>query len=132
MGILRPAVEARVRKAVERALPDRCTIRRVAQPVTGGAWTDTPSDFAIDIPCRVDKDQRYEREALLAGRLTTETSFVLLLSAVASRWPGGVVDVHATDVLVVTGDGAGTYEVLGEGGPVTDEYVREVRVKKVS
>lgn len=139
MGILGAAAEAPIRAQFEILMPDRCTVRRVTQPLTGGAWTDTETDYAVGVPCRVDKDQRYDREQSEAGRLTAESSYIVVLSTVAARWPGsvgesiapGTVDIRPNDTLVVTGDGAGTYQPIGSGGPVTDEYVRSVRCNKV-
>lgn len=132
MGILGPAAEAPIRAALEVALPDRAAITRVTPTGDGhGGWTDQSTTFATGIPCRVDKDARYDREMVLAGRSSGESSFVLLLSTVAARWPGGVVDVRASDQIVITGDGAGTYEPASAGGPVSDEFVREIRVSKM-
>lgn len=131
MGILSDAAMAPIKRALEIALPDRCTIKRVTSADNGhGGWTESETDFVIDLPCRVDKDQRVERELIVAGRPGAESSFVISLSMVATRWPGGTVDVQATDKLTVTGEGAGTYEPIGDGGPVSDEFLREVRVTK--
>jgi hypothetical protein len=131
MGIQSAAAAAANRRKLEKALPDRCTVKRVSPIDDGhGGWTDGETDFATGIPCRVDKDATMDRELIVAGRQTAESSFVVSLSTVASRWPNDVVDVKASDRLVVTGDGAGTYEPIGDGGPVTDEYLRTVRCTK--
>lgn len=131
MGILGAEAEAPNRAELELLLPDRCTVKRVGQPLTAGAWADTESDYATGVPCRVDKDGATDRELVVAGRLGAEESYVIMLSTVASRWPGGVVSVQPNDRLVVTGDGAGSYQPIGSGGPVSDELVRSIRCKKV-
>lgn len=133
MGILDAASEASVRAAFEVVLPDRCTVKRGTSSVDStGDWSPSDTDIATAVPCRVDKDQNTDREALIAGRVIAEGYYTITLSAVAARWPGGTVDVRANDTLVVTGSGAGTYEPQGGGGPTTDEWVREIKATKVS
>jgi hypothetical protein len=132
MGILDAASEAAVRAAFEITLPDRCTVKRATSTTDStGAWAPADTDVAAGVPCRVDKDQNADREALIAGRVIAEGYYTVTLSAVASRWPGGVVDVRANDQLVVTGSGAGTYQPTGSSGPTTDEWLRPIRCSKV-
>lgn len=132
MGILGADAEAPIRADLELLLPDRCTVRRGAAVSDGaGGWTGGDADAATNVPCRADRDQSVEREALIAGRSISQGGYVVMLSTVASRWPGGVIDIRASDSLIVTGDAAGTYQPLGSGGPTTDEFVREVRCIKV-
>jgi hypothetical protein len=133
MGILDAATEASVRATFEQeVMPDRCTVNRYATAGDGaGGWTGDPAVFAAGIPCRVDKDQTMDREAIIAGRQITASAYIITLSMVAARWPGGVVDVRTGDQLIVTGSGAGTFEVISSGGPSTDEFTRIVRATKV-
>jgi hypothetical protein len=131
VGILSARAQQRIARAIEKALPDRCTVRRVGQVDDGhGGWTEGEADVATAVPCRVDKDAQTDREAVVAGRPTAESYYTVSLSMVATRWPGGTVSVEAGDRLVVTGEAAGTYEPTGDGGPVTDEYLRAVRCTK--
>lgn len=134
MGILGADQEAPIRAALEVALPDRCTIKRVTQTqnTTTGGWSESESTFASDIPCRVDRRELSPRERAIGEREAAVAAYTVSLSTVASRWPAGTVDVQATDRLVITGDGAGTYEVAGTGGPVSDEFLREVPCNRVS
>lgn len=72
------------------------------------------------------------RERALGARFSAVAAYTVMLSTVAARWPGGVVDVRPSDRLVVTGDGQGIFEVTDPGGPATDQYVLEVTVNKIS
>jgi hypothetical protein len=132
-GLLPAAKEAAVRAKFERLLPDRATIVRTTLAPDGqGGSTETPTTVATDVPCRVDKDQRMDRELALADRLTAEASYIAMLSTFASRWPpSGIVDIRASDRLVVTGGAGGEYEIQGSGGPVTDDWVRQLRVLRI-
>lgn len=133
MGILSEAEAAPIREALEIALPDRCTIKRVGPTADGsGGWTEGETDFATGIPCRVDQRELSPRERPIGDRVTAVAAYTISLSTVASRWPDDTVDVRATDRLVVTGDAAGTYEPADAGGPVTDEFLRAVPVNRVS
>jgi hypothetical protein len=78
---------------------------------------------ASDIPCRVEIRQSMPVERAVGGRLSAVTEINVLLSTVSTRWPNGIVSVEGTDQLVVTGEGAGTYEPVGPGGPATDDWV---------
>lgn len=133
MGILSAAAAQSVARAIEVALPDRCTITRVTQAVgSDGGWTDTPATYASGIPCRVDKSGLTSRERDVAARLGSVNTYDLMLSMVSSRWPGGVPSTHASDTFTVTGDGAGVYEAAEPGGPVTDEMVRTIVCTRIS
>lgn len=134
MGILGAEAEAPIRAALEIALPDRCAITRVTrtQDATTGGWSESEATYASGIPCRVDKRDLSARERGVGDRFSAVAAYTVALSTVASRWPGGVIDVRASDRLVVTGDGAGTYEPADPGGPTTDEFLREVPVNKIS
>lgn len=121
-----------LRADLEEALPDRCTVKRQtrATDTTTGAWTEGTTDVAVDVPCRVDLGGRSPTERVQAGTLAAQADYAVMLSAHADRWPGGVVDVKATDVLVVTGSAAGTYLPVAAGGPTTEELTRVVPANK--
>jgi hypothetical protein len=132
VGILSAAAAQAAMRSVERALPDRCEVRRPTRTrATAGGWTEALSAVATGIPCRVDAGGLTPRERAEGGRLASDAAFSVSLSALPSRWPGGVIDVRATDTLVVTGDGAGTYQPTAPGGPVTDELLRTVPCNRV-
>lgn len=128
MGILGTAAANTVKFAIGRALPDRCAVTRSTRtqdPLTG-AWTADDAVVVSGVPCRVDKSGLSPRERAIADRLGSVQTFTLMLSAYPGFWPGGAVDVRSSDHLTVTGDGTGTYEPAEDGGPVTDEMVREI------
>lgn len=135
MGILSTSAANSAKRAIEIALPDRCAIIRVTRtqdPTTGG-YTESEATYASGIPCRVDLyGQRTPSERPVAGRESAVTTIIVMLSAHPSRWPGGVVDVRATDHLVITGEGAGTYEPIDAGGPVTDDLARSVPCNRIT
>jgi hypothetical protein len=134
MGILSAAKANAYRAKIERkALPDVCSVVRKArtQDATTGAWSESESTYASGIPCRVDKSGLSPREYALSDRFSAVSLYTISLSTVASRWPGGSVSVQASDRLIVTGEGAGTYEPVDSGGPVTDELLRELRANRV-
>jgi hypothetical protein len=132
MGMLGTAAEVPIRAAFEKVLPDRCSIIHVTavKDATGG-WTSAETTYASGIPCRVDDSQTMSREQITAGRQVAEAPYFISLSTVASRWPGGVISVTSKDKLVVTGDGAGTYEATAAGGPSTDQYLRAVPCTRI-
>jgi hypothetical protein len=115
-------------------MPDSCTVLRPSTTVvaTSGDWTQGTATIATGVPCRVDAGGRSAIEALLAGRPQSQTYVTVMLSCNSARWPTGAVDVEPTDLLVVTGGGAGTYQPLSSGGPVSDEMVREVVCTKIA
>lgn len=134
MGILPAAAANAAKRAIEKALPDRCTVIRVTRtvdPSTGG-WTDDDATYASGIPCRVDKSGLTPREQAIAARRASAQSVRLAISVHPSRWPGGVPNTSASDRFVVTGDGEGTYEAAEDGGPTTDELLREIVAWRVS
>jgi hypothetical protein len=128
-----PVVHPRSRSSVDgRFLTDRCAVKRPNRVSDGeGGFILGETEVATGVPCRVAKDLTIERELIIAGRPSSQSSFVVTLSTVAAHWSGGTVDVQASDRLVVTGEGEGTYEPIGDGGPVTAEYLRAVRCTKV-
>jgi hypothetical protein len=132
VGILDAASEAAVRAAFEITLPDRCAVRRTTSITDStGAWAPADTDVATGVPCRVDKDQAADHEDLRAGRVIALGNYTVTVSAVASRWPGGAIDIQANDQVVVTGSGAGTYQPKGSGGPTTDEWERPIATLKI-
>ena len=133
MGILNAAAANAAKRALEKALPDRCAITRVGPTADGsGGWTEGETAFATGIPCRVDLRELSPRERAVGGRPTAIAAYTISLSTVASRWPAGTVDVRATDRLVVTGEASGVYEPADPGGPVSDELLRAVPANRVS
>lgn len=128
MGILSTPAANAARRAIEKALPDRCLVTRVTRtvdPSTGG-WVETDATYASGIPCRVDKSGLTPREQAIAERRTSAQAVRVTLSVHPSRWPGGTPNTSASDRLVVTGEGIGTYEAAEDGGPATDELSREI------
>jgi hypothetical protein len=134
MGILSPAAANAAKRAIETALPDRCVVVRVDGAVdpSTGAWTGTVTPYASGIPCRVDKSGLTPREQAIADRRASAQAVRVTLSVHPSRWPGGIPTTSASDRLVVTGDGVGTYEAGEDGGPVTDELSREIVAWRIS
>lgn len=134
MGILSAAAANAAKRAMETALPDRCAVTRVTRTVdpTTGGWSDTDVIYASSIPCRVDKSGLTPREQAIADRRASAQAVRVTLSVYPSRWPGGTPTTSASDRLVVTGDGAGTYEAGEDGGPVTDELSREIVAWRIS
>jgi hypothetical protein len=134
MAGIAPAKLAAGRRKFEKVMPDFCTVLRPSTTVvsSSGDWTQGTATIASDVPCRVDADGRSAIEALLAGRPQSQTFVTVMLSCNSARWPTGIVDVEPTDMLVVTGGGAGTYQPLAAGGPNTDEMVREVPATKIA
>lgn len=134
MGILSSAAANAARRTIEqRALPDQAAVirmTRVVDPLTGG-WTDTEAVYAQGIPCRVDKSGLSARERALAEVRGSVQTFNLLLSAHPSRWPGATISVRAGDRLIVTGEGAGTFEPAESSGPVTDQLTVEITCTKL-
>lgn len=134
MGILSTAAANSAKRAIEVALPDRAAITRVTRtqdPVTGG-YTESETTYASGIPCRVDKSGLTPREREIADRFGSVQTVNIMLSALPTRWPGGVIDVRASDTLVVTGDFSGTYEAAEDGGPTSDELARTLVAVKIS
>lgn len=136
MGILSDAEADPIKLALEIALPDRCAILRKGSPsvnATTGGWTEGESTYASNIPCRVDtRGMQTPIERPVSGRVSAVGLFNVVLSTHSSRWPGGTVDVRPTDIFVVTGEGAGRYEIVDAGGPVTDDLVRTVPATRIS
>lgn len=134
MAGISPTKLASARLKFEKLMPDRCTVTRVTvtQDTTTGGYTEAEALFASGIPCRVDGLGLNPREYPVSGRQSSVAEFTIMLSASASRWPGGVIDVRPTDRLTVTGGGGGVYEPVSAGGPVTDEIVREVRANRIA
>lgn len=133
MGILGSGADA-VKLAIEVALTDRATVLRLTgtvDPQTGGR-TEAASTYAQNIPCRVDRSGLSPRERAIAEMRGSVTTFNLLLSAHPSRWPGGTVSVQSGDRIVITGEGAGTFEPAESSGPVTDQLVVELTCVKVT
>jgi len=127
VGILTAGSAAAARRAFERALPDRLAISRIARTADGaGGWTEGTTVYASGIPCRVDRSGLSPREREVAERLGAVTTVNVVLSMVASRWPGGVPLTLATDTFTVTGDAAGSYQPAEGGDPVTDELVKTI------
>lgn len=134
MGILSTGTANAAKRAFEKVLPDTCAVTRVTRVVdpSTGDWTDSDATYASGIPCRVDKSDLSPREQAIAGRRASAQAVRVTLSVLQSRWPGGVPNTSASDRLVVTGDGAGTYEAAEDGGPVTDELLREIIAWRIS
>lgn len=134
MGILPAGAANALKGTIEMALPDRASILRPThtQDATTGGWSETDAVYASDIPCRIDKSGLTSRERAIAERLGSVQTFTLLLSALPSRWPGGVVDVRASDRITVTGEAAGTFELAESGSGVTDQLVVELVCIKVT
>src|SRR5690349_9743967 len=110
MGILPAGAAQALAGTIEQALPDRAAITRVTrtQDATTGGWSEATATYASGIPCRVDKSGLTPRERAIAERYGSVQTFNLLLSAKATRWPGGTIDLRPSDRIVVTGDSAGT------------------------
>lgn len=134
MGILSTAGANAAKRALEQALPDRCAITRVTRTVdpTTGGYTESEATYASGIPCRVDKSGLSPRERAIADRFGSVQTVNIMLSALPTRWPGGVIDVRADDTLVISGDFAGTYQAAEEGGPTSDELARTLVAVKIS
>lgn len=127
MAGLSPSTLAKVRLKFEQVMPDRCTVTRPTRTRdTDGGWTEADATIAAGVPCRVDGAGRLPMTPFVAGGVATVAPYTVMLSVHPSRWPGGAVDLKATDTLTVTGGGAGTYQVLAPGGPTSQEMVREV------
>jgi hypothetical protein len=134
MPILPAAAADAAKRAIERALPDRCAVTRVTStvdPSTGG-WSESTTAYATGIPCRVDKSGLTPREQAIAARRASAQAVRITLSVHPSRWPGRVPNTTTSDRLVVSGEAAGTYEAAEDGGPVTDELSREIVAWRVS
>jgi hypothetical protein len=134
MGILNTAAANAAKRAIERALPDRCAVTRVTRAVDAatGGWTDSDATYATGIPARLDKSGLSPRERAIAEVRGSVQTFNLMLSVHPSRWPGGMPDTRSGDRFVLTGDSAGVYEATEDGGPVSDELAREIVVVRVS
>lgn len=134
MGIPSAGAATALKRAIEKALPDRCAITRVTriQDTTTGGYTESEATYASGIPCRVDKSGLTPREREIADRYGSVQTVNIMLSALSTRWPGGVVDVRADDTLVISGDFSGTYQAAEEGGPTSDELVRTLVAVKIS
>ena len=128
MGILPASTAQALAGTIEQALPDRAAIVRVTRTLdtTTGAWSETESTYASGIPCRVDKSGLTPRERAIAERYGSVQTFNLLLSAKATRWPGGTISILPSDRITVTGEAAGTFEPAESSGPVTDQLVVEL------
>lgn len=111
----------------ERLMPDRCTVVRPTRTKdTAGGWTESDATIASGVPCRVDTRDRTANIPFVAGGVQTVAPYVVTMSVHPSRWPSGVVDITDKDTLIVTGQGAGSFQVLAPGGPTTGELTREV------
>lgn len=84
------------------ALPDTCTIQRYTETVTGDGTTQSWSDLATGVACRVSPRGRSARESLGADQS---------LQAVAdwTVWMPPLQDVTPKDRIVV---GSRTFEVV--------------------
>lgn len=133
MGILSTGAANAAKRAIETALPDLCAVVRVTNTVdqTTGGWVESTTTHASGIPCRVDKSGLSSRERAIAETRGSVQTFNVMLSALPSRWPGGVVSVGAGDRLVVTGEASGTFEPAESSGPVTDQLAVEITAVKI-
>lgn len=134
MGILSTAAANAAKRAIETALPDLAAVIRPARmvdPLTGG-WTEIEVAYASGVPCRVDKSGLTSRERAIAEARGSVQTFNLLLSAHPSRWPGSIPSIGAGDRIVVTGEGAGTFEPAESSGPVTDQLAVEIVCTRVT
>ena len=134
MGILAPAAANAVKAVLGKVLPDTAAITRVTRTVdpTTGSWSESDTTYASGIPCRVDKSGLTSRERAIAEVRGSVQTFNLMLSAYPGFWPGGTISVGSGDRIVVTGEGAGTFEPAESSGPVTDQLVVEITCTKVS
>lgn len=134
MGILSTAAANAAKRDIEEALPDTCAVTRVTRTVDAstGGWAETEATYASGIPCRVDKSGLSPREQAIAARRVSAQAVRVSLSVHPSRWPGGAPNTSASDRLVVSGEGAGTYEAAEDGGPTTDELLRAIIAWRIS
>jgi hypothetical protein len=134
MGILSAGAAQALAGTIEMALPDVAAITRVTRTLdaTTGGWSETTATYASGIPCRVDKSGLTPRERAIAERYGSVQTFNVMLSALATRWPGGAIDLRPSDRIVITGEAAGTFEPAESHGPVTDQLVVEIVAVKIS
>jgi len=128
-----PAQLDAIRRAMEATMPDRCTVRRsTTTKDSGGSWTTAPTVIASDVPCEVYAGGRSPNERMLGGRMQSQSDYTISLSLYSTRWPGGSIDLYATDELLVTGGAAGTYGPVSTGGPTSEELSRQVPANLIS
>jgi len=113
---------AAMREAQDAALPDTCTIRRKTLVSDGmGGYTETWSDLATGVKCRIATSRYRPEEAAIAEKFTGRTLWMLTL-------PAGT-DVTNEDRVVLSGT---TYEVVGVLSAGSWEMCRRVLVVEVS
>ena len=94
---------AYIRSQAAKLLPDTCTIQRVTRPSDGaGGYTETWTDYATHVPCRLAVDRTQPREELQVGQVAPAQRYWLTLQYDQA--------IAITDRVVKDGQ---TFEVIG-------------------